>query len=42
MTGLAIAGLIYRSPKKRWRLSWDTFGIMLIFVINLVLLYLLR
>jgi len=42
MTGLAVAGLIYRSPKKRWRLSWDTFGIMLVFVINLVLLYLLR
>jgi cation:H+ antiporter len=42
MTGLAIAGLIYRSPKKRWRLSWDSFGIMLIFMINLVLLYLLR
>ena len=42
MTGLAVAGLIYRSSKKRFPLSWDTFGIMLVFVINLVLLYLLR
>lgn len=42
MTGLAVAGLIYRSPKKRFPLSWDTSGIMLVFIINLVLLYLLR
>jgi len=42
MTGLAIAGLIYRSPKKRYRLSWDTFGIFLVFVVNMVLLYILR
>jgi cation:H+ antiporter len=42
MTGLAVAGLIYRSPKKRYRLSWDTFGIFLVFVVNLVLLYILR
>ena len=42
MTGLAIAGLIYRSPKKRYRLSWDTFGIFLVFVVNMILLYILR
>jgi len=42
MTGLAVAGLIYRSPVKRYRLSWDTFGIFCIFVANLVLLYILR
>ena len=42
MTGLAIAGLIYRSPKKRFPLSWDTFGIFLIFIINIGLLYFLR
>ena len=42
MTGLAVAGLIYRSPKKRYRLSWDTFGIFLVFVVNIVLLYVLR
>jgi len=42
MTGLAVAGLIYRSPKKRYRLSWDTFGIFLVFIVNVVLLYVLR
>lgn len=42
MTGLAVAGLIYRSPKKRYRLSWDTFGIFLVFVVNVILLYVLR
>jgi len=42
MTGLAVAGLIYRSPKKRFPLSWDTFGIFLVFVVNMVLLYILR
>ena len=42
MTGLAVAGLIYQSPKKRFPLSWDTFGIFLVFVVNMVLLYILR
>jgi cation:H+ antiporter len=42
MTGLAVAGLAYRSPKKRFPLSWDTSGIFLVFVINMALLYLLR
>jgi cation:H+ antiporter len=42
MTGLAVAGLIYRSPGKRYWLSWDTFGIFLVFVANMVLLYTLR
>jgi cation:H+ antiporter len=42
MTGLAVAGLIYRSPTKRYRLSWDTFGIFFVFVVNVVLLYVLR
>ncbi|MCX6558920.1 MAG: hypothetical protein NTZ26_00265 [Candidatus Aminicenantes bacterium] len=42
MTGLAVAGLIYRSPRKRFRLSWDTCGIFFIFIINIVLLYFLR
>jgi len=42
MTGLAAAGLIYRSPKKRFPLSWDTCGIFLVFIVNMVLLYFLR
>lgn len=42
MTGLAVAGLIYNSEKKRFIWAWDSFGIILIFAVNLVLLYLLR
>jgi cation:H+ antiporter len=42
MTGLAIAGLTCRSPQKRYRLSWDTFGIFVVFVTNMLLLYILR
>jgi len=42
MTGLAVAGLIYNSEKKRFIWAWDSFGIILIFVVNLVLLYLLH
>jgi len=42
MTGLAIAGLIYNAEKKLFVWAWDSFGIILIFMVNLVLLYLLH
>ena len=42
MTGLAIAGLIYNAEKKLFIWAWDSFGIILIFPVNLVLLYLLH
>jgi cation:H+ antiporter len=42
MTGLAIAGLIYNAEKKMFIWAWDSFGIILIFLVNLVLLYLLH
>ena len=42
MTGLAIAGLIYNAEKKLFVWAWDSFGIILIFLVNLVLLYLLQ
>jgi cation:H+ antiporter len=42
MTGLAIAGLIYNSEKKRFLWAWDSFGIILLFTANLLLLYRLR
>lgn len=42
MTGLAIAGLIYNSEKKHFIWAWDSFGIILLFGVNLVLLYILR
>jgi cation:H+ antiporter len=42
MTGFAIAGLIYNSEKKRFLWAWDSFGIILIFSANLLLLYIMR
>ncbi len=42
MTGLAAAGLIYRSPSKRGPLSWDSLGILTVFVLNMILLFILR
>lgn len=42
MTGLAIAGLIYNAEKKLFVWAWDSFGVILIFVVNLGLLYLLQ
>jgi cation:H+ antiporter len=42
MTGMAIAGLIYNAEKKLFVWAWDSFGIILIFVVNLTLLYLLH
>jgi cation:H+ antiporter len=42
MTGLAIAGLIYNAEKKLFVWAWDSFGIIVIFLVNLALLYLLH
>jgi cation:H+ antiporter len=42
MTGLAIAGLIYNAGKKSFIWAWDSFGIILLYVANLVLLFILR
>jgi cation:H+ antiporter len=42
MTGLAVAGLIYNSEKKRFLWAWDSFGVILVYAVNLVLLYALR
>ncbi len=42
MTGLTIAGLIYNSEKKRFIWAWDSFGVILLFLVNLGLLYMLR
>ncbi len=42
MTGFAIAGLIYNSEKKTFLWAWDSFGIILIYVVNLILLYIFR
>jgi cation:H+ antiporter len=42
MTGLAVAGLIYNAEKKLFVWAWDSFGIIVLFAVNLVLLYLLH
>jgi cation:H+ antiporter len=42
MTGLAISGLIYNAEKKLFIWAWDSFGIILVFAVNLVLLYLMQ
>ena len=42
MTAIAIIGLTYRTEKKRLFLAWDSIGILLIYIINLMLLYTLR
>lgn len=42
MTSVAIIGLTYRAEKKKLFLAWDSAGMVLIFVINLMLLYMLK
>lgn len=42
MTAVATIGLTYRAEKKHLPLSWDSIGIVLIFLTNLVLLYSMR
>jgi len=42
MTTIAIVGLTYRAEKKPLLLAWDSIGILLVYVMNLMLLYMLR
>lgn len=42
MTAIAVAGLTYRAEKKTFFLAWDSLGILSVYVINLMLLYMLR
>lgn len=42
MTTIAIIGLTYRASKKRLLLSWDSIGIILIYILNIMILYTLR
>lgn len=42
MMAIAVVGLIYRAAKKPLFLAWDSLGIALVYVMNLVLLYSLR
>jgi len=42
MTSIAVVGLTYRASRKRLLLSWHSFGIIAVYVFNLILLYQLR
>ncbi len=42
MTAIAIIGLTYRASKKPLFLAWDSMGIILIYIINVMSLYLLK
>ena len=42
MTAIAIIGLTYRAEKKPMFLAWDSVGIVVIYVINLMVLYMLK
>ncbi|MGB9715665.1 MAG: sodium:calcium antiporter [Thermodesulfovibrionales bacterium] len=39
MTTIAIIGLTYRAEKKKLFLAWDSIGILLVYILNLMLLY---
>lgn len=42
MTSLVCIGITYRSEKKPLLLAWDSVGILIFFVVNLMLLYMFR
>ena len=42
MTAIAIIGLTYRASKKPLFLAWDSMGIILVYIINIISLYLLK
>ncbi|MDO8282945.1 MAG: sodium:calcium antiporter [Thermodesulfovibrionia bacterium] len=42
MTAIAIIGLTYRAESKKLFLAWDSVGMILIFMINLMLLYMMK
>jgi cation:H+ antiporter len=42
MTAIAIIGLTYRAARKPLFLAWDSMAIVLVFALNITLLYLLR
>lgn len=42
MTSIAIIGLTYRAEKKRLIVAWDSAGIILVYILNMLLLYTMR
>ena len=42
MTAVAVIGLTYRAKRKKLFIAWDSMGIVIIYMLNLLLLYLLK
>lgn len=42
MTAIAVIGLTYRAEKKKLFLAWDSIGILLTYLVNVMLLYTLK
>jgi len=42
MTTIAIIGLTYRAEKKRLFVAWDSLCILIVYLVNLMLLYMLK
>jgi cation:H+ antiporter len=42
MTAIAVIGLTYRAEKKKLFLAWDSIGIVLVYLVNVMLLYTLK
>jgi cation:H+ antiporter len=42
MATIAVIGLTYRSVKKSLFIAWDSIGIIIVYIVNLMLLYMLR
>jgi cation:H+ antiporter len=42
MTAIAVIGLTYRAEKKQLFLAWDSMGIVLVYILNLMLLYMVK
>jgi cation:H+ antiporter len=42
MTSIAVIGLTYRAAKKRFFMAWDSFLIMLVYILNIILIYFMK
>ena len=42
MTAIAVIGLTYRTERKRLFLAWDSIGIVLVYLLNLMLIYMFK
>jgi hypothetical protein len=42
MSAIAIIGLSYKSGRKQFFIAWDSMALMAVFLMNMVVLYMLR